>query len=169
MNRVASQHRRGFTIAEVSVCVVIVGMMLAAVMQTVGQASVLQYRVVQRARANQLARMLMAEVVQQAYAETGIAGTTTLGPESGETRATYEDVDDYNGLSESPPVNKDGSTMNVPSASSWRRTVSVQWLNPTTLALASPQSESGAKLITVNVYYKTILVTKLTAIRTNAP
>ena len=159
--------RRGFTLVEVCVSVLIVGVMLAAALQTVGQSGLMQYRLSERSRANHLARMLMAEVLQQAYAETTAA--RVFGAESGESRATYEDVDDYNGLVESPPANKDGSTFNLPSASTWKRTVAVVWIDPTTLSVASPQTETGAKLITVSVYHNGVLVTKLSAVRTSAP
>jgi MSHA pilin protein MshD len=160
--------RRGFTIAEVSVCVVIVGVMLATALQTVGQSGIMQYRIAERTRGAQLARMMMAEIMQQPYQEAGVT-TTVLGPESGEARATYDDVDDYNGMDGSPPRNKDDSVMSVPSATTWRRTVTVVWVNPLTLGPAATQIETGAKLITVNVYHKNVLVTKLSAIKSNAP
>ena len=159
----AERARRGFTLVEVCVSVVIVGVMLAAAAQTLGQSSMLQFRISERARAKQLARALMAEIMQQAYVEP--TQTPALGAENAETRATYDDVDDYNGLSETSPTSKDGTSLNVPFASTWKRTVTVVWANPTTLAAASPQTETGLKLITVNVYHKNVLITTLTAIR----
>jgi MSHA pilin protein MshD len=168
-NRLQLRGRaRGFTIVEVSVCVIIVGVMFSAVMQTVGQSAIMQFKVSERTSGMQLARMLMVEIMQQAYTEPSTT-TTALGPESGETRPTFEDVDDYNGLSESPPVNMDGTAINVPSASTWRRTVTVVWVNPATLATASPQVETGVKKITVNVSHNGFAVATLTAIRSNAP
>lgn len=147
----------------------IVGVMLAAVMQTVGQANLMQFRISERTRAAQLARLLMAEIVSQSYAEGGVSSTITLGAESGETRATYDDVDDYNGLVESPPLNHDGSAISLSGASTWRRTVAVEWLNPTTLASASPQADTGVKRITVTVYHRGFACATLSSIRTNAP
>jgi hypothetical protein len=107
-------------------------------------------------------------MLQQSYQESGVT-TTVLGPESGEARTTYDDVDDYNGLNDTSPRNKDDSVMGVPSASTWRRTVTVVWANPLTLAQAATQTETGVKLITVNVYHRNVLVTKLSAVKTNAP
>jgi MSHA pilin protein MshD len=158
---------RGFTLVEVCVSVLIVGVMLAAALQTVGQSGLMQYRLSERARAGQLARMLMAEVLQQAYAET--SATPAFGAESGETRATYEDVDDYDGLVETPPTNKDGSSLHLPAAGTWKRTVSVQSADPETLDTASLHADQGAKLVTVSVYHNNVLVTKLCAVRTSAP
>lgn len=159
-------RRGGFTLVEVSVCVVIVGVMLAAVMQTVGQSSVMQFRLAERSRAAQLARSMMAEILAQPYQDALVA-TTTLGPEPGELRATYDDIDDYNGLTESPPTAKDGTSLNLPSASTWRRSVSVAWVTPTTLA--SSATESGLKKITVSVYHRGTLVYTLSALKGNAP
>jgi len=158
---------RGFTIAEVCVSVLIVGMMLAAAAQTLGQSSTLQFHISERTRAKQLARALLAEILQQTYVET--VGTPTFGPEAGETRATYDDVDDYNGLSETSPISKAGASLNVPFSSTWKRTVNVVWANPSTLAVASPQVDTGVKLITVNVYHKNVLITSLSAVKGNGP
>ena len=148
-------------------CVLIVGVMLAAAAQTLGQSSMLQFRINERTRATQLARAMISEIMQQAYIEP--TQTPTFGAEASETRSTYDDVDDYNGLSETSPKNKDGSTMNVPSASNWRRNVTVVWANRLTLAMASPQTESGVKLITVSVYHRNVLITSQSALKGNAP
>lgn len=158
---------RAFTIAEVSVCVVIVGVMLVAALQTVGQSATVQQRIATRTRGSQLARAMLAEVMQQNYVEPSV--TPVFGPEGGETRATYDDVDDYNGLIDSTSVGKDGSSLAVPSASLWKRTVAVEWADPLTLKAVAPQLETGVKLITVTVQYKNVVVTKAQALRTSAP
>lgn len=165
--RGASRSATGFTIAEVAVCVLIVGVMLAAAAHTLGQSSMLQFRINERTRANQLARAMLAEIMQQAYIEP--TQTPTFGAETSETRSTFDDVDDYNGLSETSPKSKDGTSLNVPSSTNWRRTVSVVWANRLTLAAASPQAESGVKLITVSVYHCNVLITSQSALKGNAP
>jgi MSHA pilin protein MshD len=157
---------RGFTLVEVCVSVVIVAVMLAASMQTVGQSRLMQYRLTERTRGSELAGLLMDEIMQQYYCDP-VGGTGTLGPDSGETRAIYNDVDDYASFSESPPTNKDGTSVNLQAPTTWRRTATVIWVNPTTLAAAA--SESGAKKITVNVYHNGFLVSTLSAIRGNGP
>jgi MSHA pilin protein MshD len=94
--------RSGFSIVEVTVSIVLTGIMLTVALQTVSQSNLTQHRTLERARAGELARMLANEILQHSYVEPVAAAT--FGAESGETRATYDDVDDYNGLSESPPV-----------------------------------------------------------------
>ncbi|CAN5703508.1 hypothetical protein BH09PLA1_BH09PLA1_08100 [soil metagenome] len=152
-------HRSAFTLVEVAVSVVIVGLLLATSVQVVGAAKIGQYRLTERARGNALAKALLAEILQLAYADPNT--------EAGETRATFDDVDDYDGLNESPPVFKDGTAMTVPQASTWQRTVAVTWIDP--LTLATTGSESGAKKIVVTVRHSGRSVATQTAIRTSAP
>ena len=112
--------------------------------------------------------MLTHEILQQSYTEP--VSTPAFGAESGEaTRTAFDDVDDYNGLNETPLTNRDGSAIGVPGPATWRRTVSVVWVNPSTLADASPQAETGVKKITVTVLHRGFAAAKLVTIRTNAP
>jgi hypothetical protein len=94
-----------------------------------------------------LAESLMSEILQQGYQEPGTS--YVFGRETGEsdlTRTAYDDVDDYQGWTQSPPVAKDGTAL--PNSANWRRTVTVEWVDP-----LDPQqvrgSETGAKRITV--------------------
>lgn len=182
---------RGFTLVEVGVCVVIVGVMLAAAMQTLATSSVGQYKIAERARGTELAHALMNEVLQQAYSEPSGSGSPPgptpptpppappagpptppgpagLGAEAGEVRATFDDVDDYNGLVENGPKTKDGIAR-LGAGATWKRTVAVTWVNPLTLADMSPQVESGLKRITVTVSHNGVPVTTLVAMKGNAP
>ncbi len=152
-------NRGGFTLVEVAVSVVIVGLLLATSLQVVGAAKIGQYQLTERARGNALAKALLAEITPLGYVEPDT--------ETGETRSTWDDVDDYNGLSESPPTFKDGAAMTVPQPSTWKRTVSVGWIDPLTLAAAA--SDSGAKKIVVTVTHNGRTVATQTAVRTSAP
>ena len=72
--------------------------------------------------ATDLAQDLMEEIRSKCWDQTATtvapcSGTVTpsaLGPDSGETRATYNDVDDFTGLSNTPPKDSQGSTMTNP-------------------------------------------------------
>jgi hypothetical protein len=63
----------------------------------------------------------MAEILQLPYQDP--QGGTTFGAESGETRTTFDDLNDYNGYSESPPKSKDGSPL--PDVTGWTRQVTI--------------------------------------------
>lgn len=114
-------------------------------------------------RAAELGQAYLDEILTKRYDEnSGQGGTprcnstdpgskacsTTLGPDPGETRATYDDVDDYNGLNESPPKDALGNTRT--GYANYRVQVSVVYAGTGAdgLGLASNQD---AKLITVTV------------------
>ena len=160
-------ERGGFTIVEVVISVVIVGVLLAASLRAVGLSRILQYRTMEQTRANEMARALLAEIGQKAYADPGAA--PVFGPESGETRAAYDDVDDYDGFAEHPPLTREGTKLPLPSSGSWRWSVDVKWVDAQTLAVASPQSETGAKQVTVTVTRNNVPLAKVSLIRTAAP
>jgi prepilin-type N-terminal cleavage/methylation domain-containing protein len=158
---------RAFTMVEVVVSVVIVGLLLAASLRAVGLSAIMQYRITEHTRSSAMARALMAEIVQQAYSDPG--ASPVFGPESGESRDTFDDVDDYDGLVDSPPLTREGTKLPLPKGGVWRRIVEVKWVDPLTLAVASPQAETGVKMITVTVKHNHVTLATVTAIRTNAP
>jgi hypothetical protein len=113
-----------------------------------------------------LARELMAEIFQVSYKDP--QGGTTFGPESGETgstRANFDDVDDYNQYTDSPPQDKAGNVM--PNCTGWSRHVDVDRVEP-----ALPQVailwETTLKRITVTVTDPSGKQTVLVAYRSSA-
>jgi len=133
------------------VSVVIVAVLLVAALRTLGAAA--RARTVQAAQCQgpALARQLMAEIRQARYADD-LVPTGPLGPEAGEVvgkdRTAFDDVDDYNGLSESSPRGRDGTTLT--GAGDFKRDVTVEWVRPdqpdTVVA-----TDSGLKRITITV------------------
>ncbi len=156
----------GFTLVEAVFCVVIVSVMFVAVMQTVAAARTMQYKTGGYSRGALLAQAMMAEIMQEAYEEPDDA--PVFGPESPETataRGSWDDVDDYNGWSASPPQFKDGTSMTE--LAGWTRTVSVSWVGTNDLDLAVG-AETDAKLITVAVLHDGVQMGRLVALRTRA-
>ncbi|MEE9211831.1 MAG: hypothetical protein V3U29_04175 [Phycisphaeraceae bacterium] len=148
------------------ISVLLVGVLFVAAMNLVGASKFSQYKTADRQRGNLLAQALMAEILSQAYEEP--VDTVNFGRESSESggdRADWDDVDDYDGWSSSPPEYKDGTPMAV--TPGWDRSVSVQWVTPSDLTqvLANP---TGVKRITVTVAHNTVPVAKLVAVRTAA-
>ncbi|KRT69041.1 MAG: mannose-sensitive agglutinin biogenesis protein MshD, MSHA pilin protein MshD [candidate division NC10 bacterium CSP1-5] len=78
------------------------------------------------ARANHLASNLFEEIRSKRWDENTGAASATLGPDSGETRATYDDVDDFNGLDETPPKDSLGVTMS--GSTGFRQEVCVRYV-----------------------------------------
>jgi prepilin-type N-terminal cleavage/methylation domain-containing protein len=158
--------RRGFSLLEVALSSLLVGVVLAAAMRTVGGSVFTQYRVAERITARFLAEGLLTEILGKDYKE---AGSTAIGLDAGESstsKANYDDVDDFHNWSESPPQFADGTAM--PDLAGWRRSVEVAYVDPTDLG-RTLLSDTGAKRITVTVYHNDVVVAARIAIRTEAP
>jgi len=158
--------RAGFSLAESMIAVVIVGVMLVAALATLSGTRTGQFKMEGRATGTHLAQELMNEILSQPFEEQ--EGTFFFGRESGESatqRDQWDDVDDYDGLSESPPKDKSGTVMS--DLTGWTRTVTVTFVNPTDLTTAVG-SDTGLKRITVTVLRNAMPVAELVAIRSEA-
>lgn len=165
MDRIRTRRRarRGVTIVEAAISILIVGLMMVAALNTVAASGIRQYRAADKARARFLAQDLMAEILMQAYIDPEDS-TLALGPNPGElTRAQFDDVDDYDGLEEKPPRNRDGTP--IAGLDEWERRVEVRWVNPTATG-SSSALPTGVKRITVRVYHRGNLVAESVSLRT---
>ena len=148
--------------AEVAISTLLVGVMLVSAMKSLGGAT-RTWRTAEGSHDGlSLARQLMAEILQQPYAEPSdppLFGVES--PESTVTRKLWDDVDDYNGWS-SVPQGKQGSPMT--GYSGWTRAVTVDLVkisDPT----QTTGSDLGLKRIVVTVTDPTGRTTELTAFR----
>jgi PKD repeat protein len=158
-------RRRGFTIAEAALATLVVALVLAGALATVGASRTSRARIADRMRAQQLALDLMAEILQTAYQDP--VQTPVFGLEPGESatsRAAWNDVDDYNGWTESPPQTKAGST--IADCAGWTRKVLVEWIDPATLA-ATSSTNTGVKRITVTAQRNGVTLATVAAYRTS--
>jgi hypothetical protein len=150
---------------EATLSVVVVGLMLVAALRTISASAQGQIHNADRLRGALLANALLTEITGLRYSEpTEVA---LFGPEVSELggRPAYDDVDDYHGWTESPPVEKDGAA--IPNAAGWRRSVTVAYTNPANLSATSAIA-TGAKRITVTVEHNGVPVAVMTAVRTSA-
>ncbi len=161
-----SRSPRAFSMVEVTISVGIVGVMTVAALNTVGAAKLGNQKTTSRKSGALLAQQLMAEILTQGYAEPVEASVFGReSSESGSLRTDYDDVDDYDTWSASPPQYKDGTV--IPDLYGWARHVTVAWVEATDLSLTSG-SETNVKRITVTVTYNGMEVASLTAVRTLA-
>jgi prepilin-type N-terminal cleavage/methylation domain-containing protein len=138
MRRTGRQHGRsaagGFTLVEVVVSSAIISILLVAALHAAAGAAVARQRIEDRSRATLLGQALLSEILRQAYQEP--VDLPLLGREGGEladtTRLTFDDVDDYNQWSESPPCARDGAA--ITGFEGWGRSVRVVWLDPDDLS-----------------------------------
>lgn len=115
---------RGFSLIEMIVSIVTLGVALTAVAVLIYPAIEESPEPAVQIRAVELGQAYLDEILGKRYdANTGQGGTprcdssdpgaqactAALGPEAPETRALFDDVDDYHGLDDSPPVDALGN------------------------------------------------------------
>ncbi len=156
-------RRRGFSLVEVTIAVVLVGGVYLVALNLVGSSQVTQAAFADRQTAMQLCEELLAEALLLPY-ESSIT-PNALGPtssEAGGPRNTWNDFDDYDGWSANPPVDAAGNTR--PGLSRFTRTASVAWVE-----LDSPKTTSATrtpvKVITVSVSVGGKTLATLTGVR----
>ncbi len=158
--------RRGFSLIEAVFSVVLVAVMFGAVMTTVAASRLVRYKTDGRSRGSTLAHDLMAEILQAAYEEPDGAGALGRDPaESGGSRKDFDDVDDYDIWTATPPELKDGTPLPLPGG--WSRWVEVQWIVADNFTLTSG-TETDVKRIIVTVKHNNFTMAQITAIRTRA-
>ncbi|MBI4717860.1 MAG: hypothetical protein HY763_08665 [Planctomycetes bacterium] len=158
-----------FSLAEVLVSLVLASGLVVVSLNTVGSSALGRRVTSEHACGQLLALSLMTEIMQQPYKDLGLA--PLFGLEVGEldvlggTRVNFDDVDDYDNLSESPPKKKAGTAYT--DRSDWTRTVAVSYADPNNLALNS-LTDQGLKRITVVVKRNGRVMAQLVALRGGA-
>lgn len=112
---ISGQHlyskQTGVTLVELVISIVILSIAMVALMSAFSNTMLNSADPLWRNKTLKLAQLYLDEILAKNYDHAtpvgGIPFVTTpscgaLGPETGETRETYNDVDDYNGLTESP-------------------------------------------------------------------
>lgn len=168
---------RALTLVEVVMSTLVVSVTLVAALHAVGGARLAQQISDDRARAMTVAEDLMTEILQRAYVDP--EGTGVFGPDPGEDstrRATFDDVDDYEQWTESPPANRAGTAL--PGLDGWERRVRVVYVDRATLLPAAvvlaagtpnpPPVDTGLKRIRVTVLRDGRTLAVLDALRSRA-
>ncbi|MDZ4685939.1 MAG: hypothetical protein SH850_12800 [Planctomycetaceae bacterium] len=162
MMRLPRHRRAGFSLIEVSLSTLFVGVMLATSMRTVGSVLSQRTRTAVDARAQQAARQLLTEILARDYVEP--TQTPVFGRESSEaaSRSGFDDVDDYHLWDETPPTDRAGVALT--GLTGWRRKVTVAYVSP-----ANPDTTSGTdqgtKRIIVEAYENSTLRATVRAVK----
>lgn len=137
---------------EVAIATLLVGLLVVGAMRAVGAVFRTRTSADRLQEATMLAHAMTAEVMQCRYEDEG--ASPVFGPESGENssldpRAAFDDVDDYNSGSWSPPRAKSPTTA-FAGYSGWTQAVRVVWADPTS-PLADSVTDRGLKRVTVTI------------------
>lgn len=153
--RIKTMKWRGFTILEATMSTLIVAGVMVVALNCVAASRSLRGRTADRIRGQELAMDLLAEVLQQSYQPA-----TQNEPK----RSLWTDVDHYNGLADSPPQTKNGTS--IPDCTGWSRMVTVMSVNPSTLAVTT-NGGTGIKRILVNVKKNGVTMASVAGYRTS--
>ena len=163
----AGTRRRGITLVEVSVSTLLVGLIVVSSLRCLAMSAQTGGDSVNRTLATLLAEDLIEEILEQDYSDpndTPLFGTEAQ--ESTSNRSDWDDVDDYDGWTSSPP--QDGNGVSVQDAK-WKRLVIVQHVSADNLnTVLADTNDAGVKRITVTVQCDGETVIEVTAIQTRA-
>lgn len=160
------RRARGFTLIEATISALIVGTMLAAALRLVGATALAQQLSTDRARGVLLAADLLSEIQALPYSDPN--EVALLGIELSELtagRAGFDDVDDYDGLVDDPPM--DSSGVEIPGFPGWVRRVRVEYVDHADLT-QTLAGDTGIKRITIEVTRDGRRVASVVGIRTLA-
>lgn len=164
MSAMVKRARRGLTIIEVVVSMLVVSSMLVASLYAVGASRTTLMRARDRVVAAQLADDLLGFVYRLPYKSPS---GSLLGIELGNLLAdktTLDDVDDFEGYVENPPRYADGKVM--PGMTDWTRRIRVQYVDVSNPAFVSA-GETGVKRIIVTVERRGVELARRVALRTD--
>jgi type II secretory pathway pseudopilin PulG len=137
------------TYIEVLVCLVIIGTSVAASMRAFGSFAIGRRIWEETAIAGELAHQLMVEINALPYSEPSGGNTIGLEGESSTDKRTFDDIDDFNNWTETPP--RDHTNTVMPEFDGYSRRVSVAFTN---------WSPSGVSFSTGTFKKITVVVTK---------
>ncbi len=109
-------HNGGMTLIELVIAIVVISVALTGVLLVFNQTVRHSADPMVTEQALAIAQSYLEEIMLQPFSEppntTAPCNPGALGPQPGETRATYDDVGDYNGLVDSPPRDQFDTPMN---------------------------------------------------------
>ena len=158
--------RSAFSIVEVAVSTLLVGVVLVGAMNLLGGVVRGRGNIADRDRATLLAEELLSEVLENNY-EDEDKEFGVFGPESWEvsgTRELFDDVDDFHSWNKTPPEYRNGDPM--PNLANWRRKITVDNVDPND-STTTASIDQGVKRITIEVYNNSTLAATKIAIRTD--
>ena len=146
-----SRGRRGITLAETLMATFLLSIVLVGALKLVSSSLQARISQAQLSDGSLLARDLMAEIAHARYEEPDEA--PLFGRESGESsgaRPNWDDLDDYDGWSASPPESRDGSVL--AGFANWTREVEVRYVPPNdTNGTGNILSDEGLKRVVLTV------------------
>jgi len=152
-NRGEYYRRRGaFSYIEATVALVILGMGIATGMNLYGSYARGSLIETERAVAHALCTDLMEEILSKRF-ESGYYGSGSFGRADWENvRADFDDVDDYDGWTEDPPLEASGDPLASGVYTGYKRQVLVWNVDEDDLQTPGSDGDTAAKVVEVTVF-----------------
>lgn len=134
MNKYKLANREGLTFLEVGIAISLFAVVMLGFFQLFNIAVNSSYRATRQIIVTNLCRGLMAEIMSKEFSDPEDPNNVALGLNAGEvSRSDFDDVDDYDDWSESPPITIGGDPMNgmggSPNYLGFTRSVEVSYVN----------------------------------------
>jgi len=146
------------------------GVLVVGALNTLGRIGHARGLYADRQVASGLCLALADEIQGQPYEDPTLT-TSTLGvdaDDSGVGRTGWDDVDDYVGFAEKPPVSRGGATLRTGEAG-WSRSVDVAWISVAVDGkVGVSATETGVKQVVVRVLRHDRILSEVTFLRTRA-
>lgn len=145
-----SRIQRGSTLIEVALAIVIVGVGAVGLMQLMA-ACTFQNRAASQTTSSVLLAQQIRELLVDLPLNDPTVGSTNFGDEAGETLASFDDVDDFDGQVFDPPI--DASRANIAGMDGYSQAIRVDPISATNLrgAALSKTTYTGAVRVTIDI------------------
>ena len=152
---------RGFTFVELVIAIAVMGIAMVTMLQMLGLSLGHQSDTLVQSRTTALAEAYMQEILARRFdanappggipacAPAAVPCSTPSAFDDGETRAEYDDADDFDGLDELPPLDATGAVR--AGYDRYRVQVSVAYPNAAQVTAFGLDNASDAKIVSITV------------------
>lgn len=144
--------KKGFTLIEVLIGILLVGLAIVALISANGSFTQANGVGIEMSTAE-----FLVEQIRELTAVLPVidpnTGTATFGPETSETLATYNDLDDFNGASFSPPISADRNVLTDLGA--YTQQITVENVSASNFEQVVSNHSSSFVRVTVKVFLNT--------------
>jgi hypothetical protein len=149
--------RRGFTLMEAALVTCIIGVGVTSMLQLLAAGSVSNASGAELTTGINLAKNIRELTLGLAFADP--TTPTHWGAESGETIATFDDLDDFNGTLFSPPI--DARRQTLTDHTGWQQSITVRSVDQNRLTLDVTNGTTPASRVTVVITHNGVFICEL--------
>ena len=142
-----SNRRGGFTLIEAALVTTIISFGVLAMLQLLAVGTVSNNDGAEMSTAINLAKSVRELMIGMPINDP--VTPTNWGAENGENLASYNDIDDFDGKSYTPPI--DARRTSITALSDWSQAIRVQTVDPNLLTSTVPNGTTAAVRVTVTV------------------